>query len=82
MNILLVCLICEVAVLYGLLVMHLESIKEQILTAIKEKALKNEVYGKFTAALHPDVGRQPDLDLMAAAKLKAHATKPLDPQQR
>jgi hypothetical protein len=79
-NILLVCLICEVAVLIGMLGLQLESIKDQILTAIKDKALKAEVYGKFTQTLAQ--GRVPDLDVMAAAKLKADATKALDPEQR
>lgn len=77
MKVLLILLMIEVLglAIWAALVVQLEAIKDEIVSALKDKALKNELYGKFTAAMHQDnptaAGRVPPLDVMAEAKAKA-----------
>lgn len=80
MKILTIALMIEVLVLFSLLMLHLETIKDELLAALKDKHMANALYGKFTHGLRygepgfdaASAGRLPDLDAMAQAKMKAH----------
>jgi CHAD domain-containing protein len=74
MKVLLIMLLVEIGVVASLVLLQLEAIKDEIVSAITDKAALNAVYGKFSQATRlGDEGRVPDLDVMAQAKIKAEA---------
>jgi hypothetical protein len=86
MKLLLILLIVTVVVFAAFILLELESVKEEIVTAIKDK----DAYGKLTASLHKSIGPGiagqpgPTLEQLAQAQAKARTRTVAspDPEQR